>query len=302
MLHPVRLRNLDVTVGPGSPAFVSAAGGLVRIGRHFHVIADDCHFLARFPVSGAAPGVRVRLIDGDLPTEAKARKRAKPDFESLLRVPPTVQHPRGSLLVLGSGSHPNRMRGLWLALGVDGSLGAPEPLDLSPLFCACARHLSEINVEGAVAMDGRLILFNRANTANALNAMIEFPLADAIAALAQGGNLEEPRIRRIDLGLASGVPFGFTDATRLRGDIVFSAVAEDTSNAYGDGACAGSALGMLSAGGRIKRLWPIAGSPKIEGITARTSRGGLEIHFVTDADDPDVAAALWRCQVPETVG
>jgi hypothetical protein len=299
MLHPVRLRDLEVTGEADGRTFVSAASGLVRIGGHFLVIADDSLFLARFPASGTAPGVEMRLVEGALPKDGPARKRAKPDFESLLRLPPTPSHPQGSLLAMGSGSRANRMRGVRLALGVSGSLGTPELLDLSPLFSAIASRLPEVNVEGAVAMGGRLILLNRANTANPFNALVEFPLSGVLAAMSGAGSLAEPGIRRIDLGRVSGVPFAFTDAARSGRDIIFSAVAEDTGNAYDDGPCIGSAIGILSPGGRLKALWPLADSPKVEGIAARTVRSGIEVTFVTDADDPHVPAALWRCRLPD---
>jgi hypothetical protein len=59
-------------------------------------------------------------------------------------------------------------------------------------------------------------------------------------------------IDRLDLGFIQGVPFCFTDAAALpNGNMVFSAVAEDTADAYRDGFCIGAAIGMIDDSGRL---------------------------------------------------
>ena len=58
-------------------------------------------------------------------------------------------------------------------------------------------------------------------------------------------------MREYDLGQVDGIAFGFTDATALPegGGWLFSAVAEDTDNAFDDGACSGVAIGVVGADG-----------------------------------------------------
>src|SRR5262245_45835362 len=112
-----RLRDLDlVRTGDGAPAFVYAASGLAASGGELYVIADDELQLACFPAAGAAPGTLLALLPGALPDGHEARKREKPDFEILLRLPALPRYPSGALLALGSGSRPNRERGALLAL------------------------------------------------------------------------------------------------------------------------------------------------------------------------------------------
>ena len=75
------------------------------------------------------------------------------------------------------------------------------------------------------------------------------------------------RITEFALGEVVGVPLGFTDGVALPGGgWIFSAVAEDTGDSYADGACGGSAIGWVSAGGELQRIQAIAGAPKVEGI------------------------------------
>src|SRR5687768_10956382 len=83
---------------------ISAASGLVRRGDELLVVADDELCLLRVGLDGRERG-RVRLFEGELPREPRARKRAKPDLEAL------VDLGDGRVLALGSGSKDNRMRG-----------------------------------------------------------------------------------------------------------------------------------------------------------------------------------------------
>jgi hypothetical protein len=115
------IRTLDVQAEEGAPHFIAAASGLVRIGQRLYVVADDALHLACFTDGHAAPGTCVRLLDGDLPLDAKARKTAKPDFECLMALPAFGGHtggayPNGALLAIGSGSKESRCA--WLLLKI----------------------------------------------------------------------------------------------------------------------------------------------------------------------------------------
>ncbi len=82
------------------------------------------------------------------------------------------------------------------------------------------------------------------------------------------------------------------------GDIVFSAVAEDTDDTYNDGRCAGAALGMLDVSGA--HLWTrtLAQPYKIEGLDVRRDGEDLKILMVTDADDMALPAKLLASTTP----
>ena len=63
---------------------VAAASGLVQVGDHLIVAADDELGLAIYAASDARPLGRVPLWPGVLPAEHAARKAAKPDVEALV--------------------------------------------------------------------------------------------------------------------------------------------------------------------------------------------------------------------------
>ena len=72
-------------------------------------------------------------------------------------------------------------------------------------------------------------------------------------------------------------------------------MAEDTSDSFRDGACAGSVIGWVDGNGRLLRTEPIAGAPKVEGIALD---GQHRLLMTTDADDPKQASQLLLLALP----
>lgn len=302
MIALVRFRDLDVVSNEDRPAggFVSAASGLVRVGDFLHVVADDDLSLATFRLGDPDPGRLLPMLPGVLPPGPAERKKAKPDFEALVALPPMENHPHGALLAMGSGSRPNRRRGVLMELGRNGTPLATRPVDLSTLYRSCEDAFDELNIEGAVVRDDRLLMFQRGNAGNPLNAIVSLPLVDALAALDPGSSDRSPTpaIRIVDVGTMAGVPLAFTDAAIVDGMIVFSAVAEDTRNAYDDGPLAGAAVGIVDPTGAVLRLEAIDPPVKVEGIDAVRDGDLLRLTLVTDADDPAKPAGLFTATLP----
>lgn len=297
MLVPVHLRDLtlDISVHPRGQAHLSAASGMVRAGSWLYVVADDEHHLGRFAASGepAGPVHLHRVVSGDLPHDKDRRKKSKPDLEALALLPPGPNQPHGALLALGSGSRPNRQQALVLPLDAEGKLqDAARSIDLAGLYGALAAGFSGLNIEGAFVAGDHFCLLQRGNQGSARNACIEYPLLPMLGWLA-GQRREAPpasRILHFALGEVDAIAWSFTDGVALPGGgWVFSAVAEDTSDSYTDGRCAGSAIGWVSANGQLQRMLPLHGSPKVEGITWAADG---QLLMVTDADNPTVASQL----------
>jgi hypothetical protein len=300
MLHPVFLRELTVaaTRHPRAQPHLSAASGLAQAGRWLYVAGDDEHHLGRFALEGAAtdPVHLRRILPGELPHDAAARKRRKPDLEALAVLPAAPGWPHGALLALGSGSRTNRQLGVLLPLDATGEpAGAARTIDLAPLYAAPHRAFGELNIEGAFVADGSLHLLQRANQGDPRNACLTWPLAACRPWLEGRAAAPEPEaITAYELGRLDGVVLGFTDAAAWpHGGWVFSAVAEDTADSYLDGACRGSVLGWVGADGRLARIEPLHGAPKVEGNAV----DGERLLLVTDADDP-ARAALLLCVRP----
>lgn len=293
MLRASPIRDLTVEAG-GGLGFVAAASGLVRVGRHLYVIADDRHDLAAFPDAGDAPGRLRRMLPGELPADAAERKRAKPDFEALARLP-------GALLVLGSGSRATRRRGVLWRLAEGGELaGEPEPVDLAPLYAELERSIPDLNVEGAAVSGDHLLLFQRGNGSAHVNAVIALDLRRARADLDRGRLAPDAiaAVRHHDLGEADGVRLAFSDAAALPdGRVVYTAVAEAGDDTFHDGRCAGAGVGIIEPDGALGRFEPLHPAPKVEGVEARADGAAIDLLMVADADDPDRPAPLLAARV-----
>jgi hypothetical protein len=294
-----RLRTLSLREGsaPGRLPFVSAASGLVTVGRWLYVIADDELHLGVFAATGGTRGSLLRLLPGTLPGAPKKRKARKADFEVLTLLPPCTGLLHGALLALGSGSRPNRCRGVLVPLSRSGAInGAPRIIDLSGLYANLEIELSELNVEGAVVLGNHLCLLNRGPPRKGGSAVVWLnlrPVLRSIAELDAVGKLR-CRVRRYDLGKARGVPFGFTDgAASPGGGIVFTAVAESADDSYADGPCVGAAVGVIGADGELEWMRRLRPTRKVEGIALRPGSHGREVLLVTDADDAKVPAGLY---------
>jgi hypothetical protein len=285
---------------------LSAASGLVHAGQCFYVVADDENHLGVFSaLDHAAPGELLRVLPGDLPDGKKKRKAAKADFEALVALPAFAEYTNGALLALGSGSRENRMNAALISLDAHGVAHRddehPRIIDFSSLFQSLQDEFGDVNIEGAFVDGAHLSLLQRGNKGSGRNARIRVALAPLLAHIAHGENSAPPNFIDIvdfSLGHMNDVPLGFTDAAALpNGGFVFTAVAEDTENSYVDGACAGSAIGIVDADDRIRNVLPLAGSPKVEGVAVQLNNEKLTLHLVTDPDDASISAQLFTTTI-----
>ena len=301
-LHFQHLRSLgiDSRAHPRGQAHISAASGLVCENGRVYVISDDEHHLAVFD-DLHTPGVLYRVFPGDLPQAKKARKRLKPDLETLFSMPASDTN-TAQLVALGSGSRPNRNLGAMIPLQSD---GRPAPwhrirrFDLTPLYQPLTALLGEINIEGAMVIGDELVLLNRGVPGRSPNAAARYRLRDVLALMDGDVRALSPRsLQRFHLGTIDGVALGFTDAAALPdGGWVFCAVAEDTADSVADGRCTGSVVGIVTARGKRLPLRQLAPTVKVEGIAVRASAGGMTVCLVTDADDPKQSSTLLLAQI-----
>ncbi len=129
-LRPKRLRTLTVTGHPRGQPHLSAASGLVCAHGRVYVMADDEHHLAVFR-DRRSPGRLHRVFAGNLPHEMEARKKRKPDVETLFLLPSAKVGGDDALIALGSGSRKNRQVGVAMALSARGKV-AKESSSLRP--------------------------------------------------------------------------------------------------------------------------------------------------------------------------
>jgi hypothetical protein len=302
MLHITKLRDLNLSAGatPDRPDYISAASGLVRVGEYLYVVADDELHLAVFAEQRDQPGELLRLFPGDLPSKLKQRKKRKPDVEVLVLLPASAHHPHGALLALGSGSTAQRCRGALMSLTVAGQINqAPTQVDAAPLFAALEKRMGELNLEGAWISGSHLYLLQRGNKYG-LNAVISLDWPMLCETLSHEAVLlpAPAHIHEMQLGALQGVSLCFSDAAALpNGRWLFSAVAEDTDNAFDDGAFAGAAIGMADAHHQVQWLQTVTPQRKIEGVALASHGEQTRLLMVTDADDSTHPAELFATEI-----
>lgn len=306
-LTEIKSLLLEKPAQPNRPAHLSAASGLVQVGPWLYVVADDELHLGRFSLEGDSAGNLHPCFEGTLPLEMEARKAEKPDIEVLTLIPQLKNPSRQALLAIGSGSKKNRDRSVIIPLNAQYDISAPiEVIDLSLFYDFLKKEMGKLNIEGAAIVKNHILLFQRGNKKNKLNATIRLDLDDFNRVLLDPHKYREPRIeiRPYELGEIDQVPLCFTDATSLpSGEIVFTASAENTSDAYLDGACMGSVIGMMDAKGNLGFLEPInhqtsnSKKIKLEGITAKERGSTIDLLLVTDADDATHPATLYSASI-----
>jgi len=203
MLKLTHRRDLLVAPAchPRGQGHLSAASGLVQVGARCYVVADDENHIGALDPDGNDPVQLLRVLEGDLPDDKKARKAAKADLETLVALRPTRAWPAGALFAIGSGSRPNRRRGVVLPLAGDGGIvvAARRVVDLAPLYAALSSELATLNIEGAVVAGDDFVLLHRGNGVGGVNACIAYDAAQLLAwlgpATARGGRPSRARSR-----------------------------------------------------------------------------------------------------------
>lgn len=299
MIHLTELKTLTLAQPSQSnrPAHLSAASGLVQVGPWLYVVADDELHLGQFRLEGKASGQLHRCFAGELPQDVEARKAEKPDVEVLTLLPPLHGFKHPTLLALGSGSKKNRHRGALISLTDTGDIAQPAMIiELENFYDFLKEEIGKLNIEGAAVAQDHILLFQRGNKKNNLNASIRIELDDFYDVLLKPHKKHRPHlhITPYELGHIDQIPLCFTDATALgNGDIVFTASAENTSDSYLDGTCMGSSIGVINRTGDLVLLEPVDRTVKLEGIEASEVRDNIELLLVTDADDATQPAQLY---------
>lgn len=279
---------LSEIVVPGLPS----ASGVEIIGPTAYVIGDDSPLLYLLDAATLAVKGRVQLFETTGFATGRIPKADKPDLECMA----AVQWPDGrpGLLLLGSGSRPNRARG-WFVSSHEPHV--PEALDLSALYAHLAAHLPAgvpLNLEAAATTETELLLFQR--TVGRADAALLFalPLAAVLRQLAGAPAAEWPVPRQLvfELPEIAGCPAGFSGATFVDGLLLVSASVEDTVDAVLDGDVLGSFVGVVDVAAQTAAFAQLTwadGRPylgKVEGVAVRQqlADGLFELLLVTDDD------------------
>ena len=307
MTKPVQLtalRQLDVINVHGDPDFVSAASGLVAVGDCLHVIADDELTLATFarpqPTGHPVPGQLLRLLSGELPSQKKARKKLKPDWEALTLLPACSSFPHGALLALGSGSKPIRDHAAIIALDAHGRTGGDVQIhSLTSFYQQLQAHTTDLNIEAAFSRDDILHFISRGNRAHPDSMLFRCPQSAWLAWLfGVHGTVPVVTTTALALPALNGVAASISDAVAVADGWLAACVAEATDDSYHDGQCVGAALARFDSAHRLTGWWPLAEPVKVEGLVVQPVDDRIEILLVNDPDDRAIPAQLFRTVLP----
>ena len=227
--------------------------------------------------------------------EFKARKRVKPDTECLIQLPSPAEGL--SMLAFPSGSKPNRVRASVIQVDASDNFTGSHEINVSALLKFLSERIPDLNIEGGVVLEDRVLLFQRGNGKAGFNAVIEFNL-DHLKRLVNGRFDRErfnPRITEMQLPKIAGISLTFTDACTHEGQVYFAAAAERGSSTYDDGEIIGSAIGRMGCDPVILTQIEQA---KVEGLAlASSDANNLTFFVVTDADDQQIPSQLMEVQL-----
>jgi hypothetical protein len=292
---------------PGFPRFVRAGSSLSWFLGKLAVVQDDTLALGLIdPVSFEVEALALPLRGDGARTfdKVQGNKQDKPDLEASFTA---TWQGAPALFALGSGSHENResfavvvQQGSELEAGLVHVPALYAALRAEPGFLT-----TELNLEGAALIGDSLRLFQRSNGALAPGYSESYCATCDVNFYALLRYLRDPahaarpglsNVQHYDLGRIGEARLSFTDVQlRANGQLVFSASAESSPNAYDDGAVAGSAIGILGNGtARYTLLHNEQGQlalEKAEGLALWPERTD-HAFLVFDPDDHEQPASL----------
>ncbi len=168
------------------------------------------------------------------------------------------------------------------------------------MYRALREVAGEINLEAGGVTRDHALLISRAHQRRPANHLFSYSAPDLLRWLDEpSGPLPSLRSDVLVLPRLGNVVAGITDAAALSGGAwLVSAVAERTDDSYHDGACAGSALAVITSAGELQGWWPLAEPIKVEGVCLHGGHGHLLL--VNDPDDPAIPAGLYAARLPST--
>ena len=264
-----------------------SASGIEIIGSTAYVIADDAPFLYLLDAETLAATGQAQLFETTDFVAGRLPKLLKPDLEALTACTwPGRGH---GLLLLGSGSAPQRRVGYWVPLPAQSNV-LVQQLDLGPLYAAAEAACPPgtlLNIEAAAATETALLLLHRGVGAGATALVLCWPLAVALSYVLGAGTAPAPLVQTFSMPEIAGCPAGFSGAAFADGLLWVTASVENTHDPVLDGEVLGSFVGVvdLTAGtaGFTRLAWADgrAYRGKVEGLAFRS---GGDLLLVTDDD------------------
>jgi hypothetical protein len=270
-----------------------SASGIEYLDGKMYTIGDDANFLMQLDSSlTSTDSMQLYAFP-----EKRIPKAVKTDLECMAI---TTEN---KLLLLGSGSSPNRNNG-WL---IDFASKQKDSISLSALYDRIKlTGIAELNIEGACFIPGFLVLANRGSKGNPHNSLLF---------------IHHRFLTTTDPGSIENARFGFSNSSSFKGvsglayssksdKLICTISTEDTRNSMEDGTIGKSYLWIVNAVS-TKRKWKAINPDTIidlESIDTRfkghkiesvciTGETAKQFHLLLAADNDDGSSTLFRISI-----
>jgi len=293
----MKLQHLKYFKNTDKNEVFSGASALVAYNDNYYVVRDNSNSIYLFG-SKFEKIKEIEIFKGLLPNSSEERKKQKPDLEAATIVYGNEITP-DQLILIPSGSKKNRMTGALIKLQVSESNNLTY-VDFSKLYNFLASKVGTVNIEGVIAREKSILLFQRGNSKNSTNAII-YLKSDFNEQINHEIVFTEDHFEKIiypDLGKVDGIPYTFTDAILFNQKILFLAAAEQTEDAYLDGEVSSICAGVLNFDGAILWKEELKTHIKLEGLVHLSNQnntdGQVEFLVLSDADQDNTPSALYN--------
>jgi hypothetical protein len=245
---------------------IGSASGLVYHENKLYIISDNSTFLYEYKILNKRLD-KIALVENP---QDNIIKKEKPDFESI-----TLKG--NNLVLLASGSTDKRNK--LFKYNINSKKIKEKSFEefYRKLKSELEIKEDELNIEGLIITDKKILLFQRGNGGNSKNGII---YAD--------DELDNPKFKFIPFELPNikNVETTFTDAILVEDKIYFLAAAEDTSSTYDDGEVLGSIVGSIDFKTmKLESTLQISDKHKFEGLTVyKKTATQLELLLCEDTD------------------
>jgi hypothetical protein len=245
---------------------IGSASGLVYHQDKLYIISDNSTFLYEYNILNKRLD-KIALVENP---QDNIIKKEKPDFESI-----TLKG--NNLVLLASGSTDKRNK--LFKYNINSKKIKEKSFEefYRKLKSELEIKEDELNIEGLIITDKKILLFQRGNGGTSRNGII---YAD--------DEPDNPKIKFIPFELPNikNVETTFTDAILVEDKIYFLAAAEDTSSTYDDGEVLGSIVGSIDFKTmKLESTILISNKHKFEGLTVyKKTATQLELLLCEDTD------------------
>jgi hypothetical protein len=245
---------------------IGSASGLVYHQDKLYIISDNSTFLYEYNILNKRLD-KIALVENP---QDNIIKKEKPDFESI-----TLKG--NNLVLLASGSTDKRNK--LFKYNINSKKIKEKSFEefYRKLKSELEIKEDELNIEGLIITDKKILLFQRGNGSTSRNGII---YAD--------DEPDNPKFKFIPFELPNikNVPATVTDAILVEDKIYFLAAAEDTSSTYDDGEVLGSIVGSIDLKTmKLENYLKISDNHKFEGLTLfKKTATQLELLLCEDTD------------------